>query len=459
MKKSTYTVAHGSLKNKQTDANEFNNSKERFYHAIKWNTIEAVLYHALYFIHQVSLYAWVSTYEYGKFGSLISFSFLCVPLLMGALDMALIPHMKQLTKNKWSFRKLIRSYLLPQCVLMLSTPLLLLITIKWQMIPALNYLSPIECFFVGTFIACEAARKLLRRILQLLFYNKQTAAIEVANICTYMVAFWTAVFFGVKPSLFLIITPFLLSSIPSLVYFIFLFQKHYQELPNTTNNNTLPSLFLTQLSAFANQINRSLFSSNLLIPLFVGWVGFTQAGIATLAKNITYTLTYFLHKICSPTAAFLSDTTTLGEEKQKDAFRLSVKLFFIVSMAGLFGLVLYNTANHSTLSLTAIFYMCFFFIVHLLEHLFTLYEKFFTAQNKNSFLFACNAITSLVAAILFSCLQDLNFFVLIILIFSVRVLLLIGLSLLIFSPKQVPFLSYWYKNRSKNCSSRGYSKP
>lgn len=458
MKKSTYTVTHGSPGNKQTDAIEFNNSKQRFYQAIKWNTIEAVLYHALYFIHQVSLYAWVSTQEYGKFGSLISLAFLCVPLLMGALDMALIPHFKKLTQNKWSFKRLIQKYLVPQCILMLFTPLFLLVAVKWQMATVINYLSGAECFLVGIFIACEAAKKLLRRILQLLFYNKETAAIEVASIIIYMATFWSAIFYGCKPSLFLVIVPFLLGSIPSLIYFGSLFYKYYQKLPNTVSTESLPLVLSTQLPALANQINRSLFSSNLLIPLFAGWIGFTQAGIAALAKNITYTLTYFLHKICSPTAAFLSDTTHLGEEKQKDAFLLSIKLFFIVSLAGLFGLILYNTANHTSLSLTALFYMCFFFIVHLLEHLFTLYEKFFTAQNKSGFLLACNAISSLVAIIMFSYIQFLNFFALIILIFSVRIILLIGLSLLIFSPKQVPFLSYWYKRQSKKGSGSVYAK-
>lgn len=456
MKKSTYTVTHGSTENKQTDANEFNNSKQRFYHAIKWNTIEAVLYHALYFIHQVSLYAWISAQEYGKFGSLISFAFLCVPLLMGALDMALIPHIKRLTQDKQAFKGLIRNYLVPQSVLMLATPLFLLLATQWKMIAALNYLSFAECIFVGIFIACEAAKKLLRRILQLLFHNKQTAAVEVISLIIYMTFFWGAVFYGIKPSLFLVVAPFLLGSIPALIYFGFLFYNYYQKLPDSHSNSQLPSVLSTQLPALANQINRSLFSSNLLIPLFVGWIGFTQTGIATLAKNITYTLTYFLHKICSPTAAFLSDTTNLGEEKQKDAFLLSVKLFSIVSLAGLIGLIFYNTANHASLSLTALFYMGFFFVVHLLEHLFTLYEKFFTAQNKNGFLLACNSISSLVAVFLFFHLQFLNFFILIILIFSVRVLLLISLSLLIFSPKQVPFLSYWYKRGLKKRTESTY---
>lgn len=458
MKKSTYNIAHGSVQNKQTDITDFDTSKQRFYHAIKWNTIEAVLYHALYFVHQLGLYALVATQDYGKYGSLISFSFLCAPLLMGALDMALIPHMKQLSKSKESFKGLIWNYLLPQCGIMFLMPLFLYIAVHYKLVTALNYLSGKECLFVGIFIALESCKKLLRRVLQLLFYNQQTAAIEVASISVYMIVFWGAIFYGIKPSLFLVIFPFMAASTPSLIFFGSLFYKYYQGLPKNTDCKPSPSIFSTQLPAFANQISRSLFSSNLLIPLFVGWVGFAQAGVAILAKNITYTLTYFLHKICSPTAAFLSDTKDLGEEKQKDAFLMSVKLFFIVSLVGLFGLILYNTTNHANLSLMALFYMCFFFVVHLLEHLFTLYEKFFTSQNKGGFLLACNIISSLIAFIVFTQLKSLNFLVLIILVFSVRVLLLIGLSYLIFSPKHVPFLSYWYKIHSKKGSLRVNTK-
>jgi len=156
--------------------------------------------------------------------------------------------------------------------------------------------------------------------------------------------------------------------------------------------------------------------------------------------------------VCSPTAAFLSDTKDLGKDTQKDAFRLSIKLFFIVSSIGLFGLILYNGFHQAHLSLLTLFYMCFFFIVHLLEHLFTLYEKFFIAQNKSSFLLTCNILSSLLGLFMFTQCKFLGFLTLIILVFSIRVLLIIGLSCLIFSPKYVPFLSYWYYRGSKEGS-------
>lgn len=449
MKKSTYNLAHGQLQNKQTDITLFDHCKQRFYHAIKWNTVEAVLYHALYFFHQLGLYALIATHDYGKYGSLLSFSFLCVPLLMGALDIALIAHIKQVTNSKDSFREFIKKHIIPQFLFMCLMPLLLYVGVISQLTATINYLSFKECLLVGTFIALESCKKLLRRILQLLFYNKYTTAVEVASIALYMAIFWGAIFWGIKPSLFLVIIPFLLTSIPALIFFGIIFYHYYQTLPEDSHNEPLPSVFSTQLPAFANQISRSLFSSNLLIPLFVGWVGFTQAGIAALAKNITYTLTYFLHKICSPVAAFLSDTKDLGEEKQKDAFLLSIKIFFIVAFIGLFGLILYNGTHHANLSFLTLFYMCFFFIVHLLEHLFTLYEKFFIAQNKGNFLLVCNIVSSLLGFTLFTLLQSLNFIILIILVFSIRILLIIGLSCLIFSPKYVPFLSYWYKTNPK----------
>lgn len=452
-----YKIAHVSLKNKETDAALFDQSKQRFYHAIKWNTIEAVLYHAFYFMHQVGLYSLVATHDYGKYGSLISFSFFCIPLLMGALDMALIPHIKDFTRSKSSFRSLISKYFLPQCLLMFTMPALLYIGAYYKVATAINYLDSKQCLLVGLFIALEGSKKLARRVLQLLFYNRYTAAVEVTSIGIYMTIFWSAIWYGAKPSIFLVITPFIAASIPALMFFAKLFYRYYQTLEEKSEQDISPYVLKTQTLALANQVARSLFSSNLLIPLFAGWIGFTQAGIAALAKNITYTLTYFLHKICSPTAAFLSDTQNLGQTKQKDAFALALRLFFIVALVGLIGMVSYNIAHHKALSITALFYMGFFFVVHILEHLFTLYEKFFTAQKKNGFLLTCNTISSIGAVILFLQVKHFNFFVLILLIFSVRIILVIGLSLLIFSPHQVPFLSLWYQGRLKRGSRKSVS--
>lgn len=452
MEKSSFTLTHSSSQKEENGHTIFNRSKQRFYHAIKWNTIEAVLYHILYLCHQLALYAIIDTPDYGKYAALISFSFLCVPVLMGALDMALIPHMKKLVSNKGSFKGLIYTYVLPQCALMFLMPFILYTFVHYKLTAAINYLSLWECLFVGIFIACEASKKLLRRILHLLFYNRYTAAVEVASISVYMALFWGAVFWGIKPSLFLVIAPFLIGTVPALIFFGFVFYNYYQTLPEESSSTPLPSIFATQVPALANQISRSLFSSNLLIPLFTGWIGFTQAGIAALAKNITYTLTYFLHKICSPTAAFLSDTKDLGEKKQKDAFVLSIKIFCIVSLVSIFGLLSYNIIYKNNVSLAALFYMCFFFVVHLLEHLFTLYEKFFTSQKRGGFLLACNIISCFGAVILFTQLRSLNFFTLIMLIFSLRIFLLIGLSYLIFLPKYVPILAYWYNKHSKKGS-------
>jgi hypothetical protein len=451
MEKSASNVLHSPSQKKEIGHTIFDRSKQRFFSAVKWNVLEAVLYHVAYFCHQLALYNFLGTAEYGKIGSLLAFSFLCVPLLMGALDMALIPSIQNFTQSRENFYQLIKRYLIPQCLFILGTPLFLLLIKQTQLIKITAQFSWSHCIFVGFFIACEAIKKLLRRVLQLLFYNRYTAAVEVTVISIYVSLFWAAYFLGVSPSIYLVILPFLSGTIPAICFFMFLFYRHAMTLKQTDAHsiNTTESLRKTQLYAFINQLSRSLFSSNLLVPLFALWAGFMEAGVASLANSTTYTFTYFLHKICSPAAAFFGHTRSLSSKEQNNAFMLSIKLFcWIVSIALIF-LSFYGWIHFTHLSTNAILYTSFFFFVHILEHLFTLYEKFFTSQNQGMFLLGCNIISCVSAVFIFWALHTNYFLSAILISFSLRVLLLIGLSCIIFSPKNVPILSYFYSKRMK----------
>ena len=452
VKKSSMIIPSSFSLNKQLSSLFFDTLKQRFFSAVKWNVIESVLYHLVFIAHQGALYIKLGAEQYGKVGALFSFSFLCVTIFMGALDIALIGTIAEFCKSKSGFKRLLKQYILPQSLLTFAAPVLLLCIKGWGVVTEITNLSWSACLLLGFFISIEAIKKLLRHILQLMFYNKQTAFLEVAGIVGYVCLFWGASFLGITSWIHLFLIPFMLCSCISILVLAKIFYKHLQKLPDISEELTSPlRIRMVQLCAYSNQISRSIFSSNFLVPVFALSVGLMQAGIAALINYVTHTLAFFIHKICSPSvAAFFGQTTTLTDQEQKEAFLLSIKLFFCIVIFIFTLFVMYGWMNFFNLSHTTLLYVGFFLLVHTLEHLFTLYEKFFISQKKVELLSLLTITTCIIAGLCFWLFYLHSLLLAIVLVFMLRATLLILLSCVIFSSKQLPFLSLFYKNNTKS---------
>ncbi|MFT6765348.1 MAG: hypothetical protein ACJAZS_000224 [Alteromonas naphthalenivorans] len=451
MKKSIYNIAHSSPQNEQTNSSLLNRLNQKFVSAVKWNMAETIAYHTLFITHQLSLFSAIGPELYGKAGALFSFVFLSVTLLIGALDIALIPYIQIFTASKQNFKFLIFHYLAPQIILMLSAPLLLWIFKATGLVTRLDDYSWSSCLLVGIFIAGQSIHKLLRRLLQLMFLNKYTAGIEVATLIMYMTLFWSAYFLGYTFSIPLIVFPYVVASFITVTCFILLIKKHAQELPTTSNIPMHIHNFRTiQLCGIINQITRSVFSSNFLIPLFALHAGFKQAGIATLINYGAYTMTFFVQKICAPAAALFGNGQHLTETQKQNHFSKSLQLFFSIILFLTLTFGLYGWTNILYLSNTTLLYACFFFLVHTLEHLFTLYEKFFAAQHKALTLTLCNVLSCVTSGYAFYILHTSHFLTAILVSFVARALLFVILSFVIFSSKTRSFLWFFKKQHSKS---------
>jgi hypothetical protein len=451
MKKSTYNVAHGSVQNEQTRTTVLDRLNQRFVSAVKWNMIETIAYHTLFIAHQFSLYTVLGQEQYGRAGALFSFVFLSVTIFIGALDVALIPYIQMFTESKEHFKILIKHYIAPQMLLMLSAPLLLLAFKATGMVARLGNYSWSSCLLVGFFITGQSVHKLLRRLLQLMFLNKYTAGLEVATLIIYMILFWSAYFVGFRFSVPLLVLPFIVASIISVFCFISLIKKHAHQLPTTTEKKlTTTNLRTIQFCGIVNQVTRSLFSSNFLIPLFALHAGFKQAGIASLINYGTYTMTFFVQKLCTPAAALFGYGQHLSDTEKQQTFVKSLQLFFsIIFFLGLtFGL--YGLNNTAHISHTTLLYICFFFLVHVLEHLFSLYEKFFAAQNKAITLTLCNIISCAISGYAFYMLHNKYFLSAVLASFALRALLFLVLSWFVFSSKTIVDILFSKKQRSKS---------
>lgn len=451
MEKSTYKVLHSDTQNKESGHTLFDRCKQQFVWAVKWNVLESLLYHLIFITHQTCLYKVFGQELYGKAGTLIAFSFLLVTFFLGALDTTLIGYIQFFTQSKRHFKILINNYIIRHCLFVLTAPLILCLLKYLGFVQITGSLSWGTCLLIGALVVLETIRKLLRHTLQLMFYNKHTASLEVAGIVMYALAFWGSYWYGVPFGPALVLTPFLLPSVCSIIYFCFLFSQESASLKESTDQQNHSAGFRkAQFYAFINQVARSLFSSNFLVPLFALSAGYMEAGIAALANYVTYTFSFFIHKICTPAAAALfSHTNTLTKDEQQQAFGLAVKLFFSLATLALSVLVFYGWITLSDLSFKTISYASFFFIVHVMEHLYTLYEKFFMAQNQAKLLALLNVTTCLFAGYAFWMLHKSFFIEAIIISFCIRIGLLIFLSYIIFPPKKLPIFSIFYKKPLK----------
>ena len=453
MKKSTYTVAHQPAQNKQTAPTIFDQLNQRFVSAVKWNMAETIAYHTLFITHQLSLYSALGAEQYGKAGALFSFSFLSVTFLIGALDIALIPYIQAFTSSKLRFKTLITNYITPQIVFILGSPFFLWILKGTGLVSVLDTFSWTACVLIGIFIAGQAIHKILRRLLQLLFLNKYTAALEVTTLGIYMALFWPAYFLGYPVSISLLLVPFIIASSIVVACFISLLKNYVRDLADTQTSSFTPTHFRTiQMCGIVNQLSRSVFSSNFLIPLFALHAGFKQAGIASLINYGTYTLTFFVQKLCAPAAALFGHSKHLTQKQQHQSFIKSLQLFFaiIALLTVVFGSYGWNSL--STISHTTLLYACFFFLVHILEHLFTLYEKFFAAQNKTLTLTLCNLISCTTSGYAFYMLHNKHFLTAVLVSFTVRAFLFIVLSWFIFATK-IESIIWFSKEKSSKRSS------
>jgi hypothetical protein len=451
MKKSLLSI-HSQISPSEEKAHTiFDRSKQRFFSAVKWNALESFFYHGIFIAHQYALYSFLPAHEYGKIGSLFGFSFLCVTVLLGGLDIALVTAINQASSNKDSFKKMWRHLFVPQFLIIILGGAFFCLFSQTSLLP---FFVASNSLLITFFVIGEAVKKLLRHTLQLIFLNRYTAVIEVIGITAYVSFFWTCFIAGAEPSIKLFLLPFIITSAGATCALLFLLHRYYQKLPNTfVKKINFRSFRKIQFHAYINQLCRSLFSSNFLIPALALSTGFFEAGIATLANYMTHTLTFFIHKICMPTAAALfGHTQKLTYQKQKDTLTIAIKLFFTIALLALSILGCYGFINLSSISYTTLGYITLFFLVHVLEHLFTLYEKFFIAHNSIEIFTYANTLTSLCAGYAFYIMHKSNFTYAVLISFSVRLFTIAILSYAIFTSKKLPILSFFKKRHPKNSS-------
>ena len=428
---------------KQTEEQFFKNYQKRFFLAVKWNTFESLGYQFVFVLHQIGLFLYCDRALYGKVGALFSACYIAVTLLVSGFDGGLLPFFKKFISDKRSFKIFLLKYVGPQLIGMSIVAYFFWIVILYAR--SFFELSPATIFLLTTFIVVEGIKKILKHLLYLAFYNRQTALYEVVQIILYVLTVWGCRWLGHPFSVELFFIPFIMYSIIFSFLCAITLSYYYRTLAFPEASVELPSgktFFIIRLSVLMNQISRAFFSSNFLIPLFALHGGFKEAGVLTFANYLTHACISLFQKIAlTPAEALFSRVKQFSLVLHYRALTLVLYLFSILAIIiGLF--VFFNgrtcaesfgcgPLNHLTWTV-----LIFFFFIHLLESMFILYEKFFLMQERVKLLAVGNILTCIVCYLLFLC--KLPFFILVSSCVFIRFTFFILLSCILYRLKSAP---------------------
>lgn len=390
--------------------------KKRTFSALKWNTFEAFLYQGILIGHQLFLYWLAPKGLFGAQGALFASAFLLISVLNFSLDSGMTSCFLEITKNKKTFKTFFKSYFIPQVVfLFLGATSFALLACNIPL-PARFTLfkDPVWSAIMVLFIVSEGTKKNLRAFLHLAFQNKATASIEVFNIVSYVTSIWLLYFCGISFSLFVLTVPFLfISGITTIILLKKLYDS-YLSLPVSDKrfpHDFRSSFFKTRSFLYLNELSRSLFSSNFLLPFFACFHGILQTSTAAFMNALTHAVTFFIQKIFGPSGAalFANGKHLSCTNKQEMFIFLQQKTWYALGFLLILCLLIFQPfitlqSGSETVFNWALLYT--FFLSHFLENIFVVYEKFFIAEQKAHYITLCNGISFLGCIVLATLLYN-----------------------------------------------------
>jgi hypothetical protein len=370
-------------------------------YSTKWNAFESVFYKAILATHQACLFYVASKFIYGLTSIIFALMYLTIELINLGLDRSLAQLSQTYLGNKSIFYK----YLLPQLIIQgLLLVLVLLMLINNYEIAGFCFSRQFKCTFltqpqwllISFIIICEAMRKTLRIVSQLLFLNKPAAILEMCLITIYVSTFWASILIGYQVGVYTIYIPLLLQSLVGvcgLIYLIYPTLFKIKEDNDDTTTITWKKVLQYRISNYAYQLSDMLFSGNFLIYLFGTMVGIINIGPIKLANYIAVFLKAIIERTFGLSSlAIFAKTKHLPAEQQK-IFQVAqnrLSLFMILVLSGFLFFAFLTTSI--SINDTAYLAMLFFGFT-LTNNFLIVYEQLFIIKNKILILFILNLLS------------------------------------------------------------------
>lgn len=270
----------------------------RFLSGLRWNTLESVVYHAIFIAHQSMLYHILPIKEYGLIGTLFSGIYLVVACANLGLDVVIISFFDQISQSK---KNAFHLFIFP-----LLAQIILYIVVTGGIIQVISlFLPQAEWYAFGRaqlltlilLVALEGTKRSLRVALHLIFRNQVTALVELAHIITYATSIWGFyLLFKTIPIQLVFISLAVISSLANIILGVYLYQW-YATLPeDAISTVSLPNWLRSRLLATCYQVSHALVSPNALVTASAALQGLAWTANLKFISSIIHTMSTIVYK-------------------------------------------------------------------------------------------------------------------------------------------------------------------
>jgi len=380
----------------------------QFQIGILWTLFDAVGSQGLLTLFHFLYRSYAGTIEHGALGCIHSLLYLAVVCANVGLDPSIAPFLEEFSLSRKRFRDLLVVVMIPQALLLML--LSIIFFAYFQKIPYfLSFLSPslswysehLVLLLLFIFIA-ESIRKTMRTFLQLSFYFRYAAFIELLGI-SINVAGILVMQFTQTLTFFRTWQLMALSSCVQIAALGICIGQHYRSLSATSEDvlslkelllRFSKSRFFTWLLQCLNQ----LYSGNFLVPLCAIQFGIESASIMKIITSISSWITLITRKSLGVTSnAVLAHFKNQDSPSQVKMFQYLADIF-AQSIYGLAIFLLINGQKILLLSgqagktitwslLSAVL------LVTLFESFFVLYEKWYIFEEDSKTYLLFNGIS------------------------------------------------------------------
>lgn len=381
----------------------------QFKRGIFWTLIDSLGSQSLVILYHLIFRAGAGQTMHGIMGCLLSLLYLATAVTNLGLNKIIAPFLETFIRSRKHLRLFISTLVIPQLMFLLVLSIITVKSLSYiqQSIPFIaslthhlsNQLIPILAL---TFVS-ESMRKTLRVFLQLSFYFRLTALVELLG----MGANLAGIFFFYKQGNLSLLTSWHILAYTSFAQLIALtigILVVHQSLPKYTSGDqiSVPDLLKrvtkNRLFSWALQCLNQLHSGNFLVPICALRFGIESASLMKVITSISYWITLIAKKVFGVSSnALLAHLKSRSADTQKQAFHYLSRVF----NQALYGLLIFLVINgkklaleqlqgHQTVTWSLLYFML---LLTFCESFFILYEKWYILEEDAHIYLAFNGIS------------------------------------------------------------------
>ena len=372
-----------------------------------WTLVDSVGSQTLVIAYHFFLRAYTGLEIHGAIGCLYSLLYLSTALANVGLDKSLAPFLELFTSSKKAF--LIFLWTLGIQLFFIGTvSTLFVLNAKYltEHVPVLKsltvHLSPLVLSTVAVAFFFENFRKTVRTFLQLSFYFRATAFIELFGICGSLCALPFLFYYGSLT----VETVFIVHALLCVAQTVFLcgvLFSFYQSLQNSVSESRVTLQLVTRMvktrfNAWILHCLSQLYSGNFLVPLCVLKFGVSSASLLKVMTSIAYWIALLSKNVFGTTSnAVLAHLKSRSAQTQQEAFHyLSLvanqALYCLIIFLLINGqkILLAQVTDESPISWSLLYFML---LINFFEGFFVLYEKWYILEEDAFIYVLLNAVS------------------------------------------------------------------